>query len=78
MTDTHHWRELAACKQRPDVNFFPHAGELPTEAKAVCAVCPVVAPCLKDALKDPIHQDHGIRGGKTVRERQRMRGLKNR
>jgi WhiB family redox-sensing transcriptional regulator len=67
------WRQRAACAA-PDVDpelFFPEKGGAAGPAKRICADCPVKAPCLADALAT--HDEHGIRGGLTVRERRRLR-----
>ena len=67
--------ELAACRQRPDVEFFPSSGQTreTAAAVAVCRSCPVQAPCLDTALARPEADDHGILGGTTRRERLRIR-----
>jgi WhiB family redox-sensing transcriptional regulator len=66
------WHDRAACA-RPDVDpewFFPEKGGAAAPAKRICADCPVKAPCLADALAT--RDEHGIRGGLTVRERRRL------
>jgi WhiB family redox-sensing transcriptional regulator len=71
------WRARAGCRgEDPDL-FFPTAEpgggvayrEQVAEAKAVCAVCPVRAECLTEALA---RIPYGIAGGLTEHER---RGL---
>lgn len=73
------WREDAACREVPVDVFTPwdpgcRPSEMDpakaTEAKKVCAVCPVRAECLDDALAD--EDRHAVRGGLTPVER---RGL---
>lgn len=65
------WSDQAACRGVPDPDlFFPAKGESTAEAKAVCAGCPVRAECLDYALRWRI--DHGIWGGLSTRERQRI------
>ena len=78
------WREQAACRDvDPDVFFpagveggRPRAGEEllpPVEWRtpiAVCADCPVRSACLDYALR---HEDQGVWGGTTPRQRERMR-----
>lgn len=54
----------------PDL-FFPERGESTREAKQVCATCKVRAECLQYALDN--HEKFGIWGGKSERERRRMR-----
>lgn len=65
------WLEHAACAgMAPDL-FFPARGESSKEAKAICAGCPVRECCLEHAL-DAVEK-HGIWGGKSERERRRLR-----
>lgn len=65
--------EDAACADRPDVNFFPGSGESPDPALTVCRACQVRPPCLAAALSVPVHDDHGVLGGHTAKERSKMR-----
>ena len=65
------WWAEAACRARPDVNFFPTQGELAAPAKAVCAECPVREACLAYATEHNI--DHGIWGGMSARDRRLSR-----
>lgn len=65
--------ERAACADRPDVNFFPGSGESPDAALTVCRSCPVRRPCLDAALSVPVHDDHGVLGGHTAKQRSKMR-----
>ena len=63
------WRDLAVCAQTdPDV-FFPEKGGSIRQAKAVCAVCPVTAPCLEYALE---RGALGIWAGTSRAERKQM------
>jgi WhiB family redox-sensing transcriptional regulator len=66
------WREAAACAESP-VDFFPTAEDVKgiSEAKAVCATCPVADECLTFALET--RQAEGIWGGHTPKERQKIR-----
>ena len=67
------WWADAACRGRPDLNFFPDRGEAPAAAaaKAVCAGCPSAAPCLAFAIEE--HIDIGVWGGMSASERRRAR-----
>ena len=72
--DTTHtdWRHRAACRDEDPELFFPisetgPAARQATEAKAVCARCPVREQCLRYALDNGL--DHGVFGGTTERER---------
>lgn len=55
------WREQAACRGLDPALFFPEKGDDGHAAKAVCAVCPVRAECLRWALTVP--EKDGIWGG---------------
>lgn len=73
---TEHWRDDALCAQMPDPDeWFPEVGERSLTAKKVCGLCPdwVRDACLAYALDNEITD--GVWGGKTRRERQRMRGV---
>ena len=50
--------------------FFPEKGDSTHTPKSICAACPVAAECLEYALTT--RQDHGVWGGLSVRERQRV------
>ena len=70
------WRTQAACKGQDTAAFFPagwdHDGI--DEAVAWCDRCPVRAKCLDAALAVEMPSTrHGIWGGLTPDERQRMR-----
>jgi WhiB family transcriptional regulator, redox-sensing transcriptional regulator len=65
-----HWSHHAVCAETdPDV-FYPESGEPVTEAKRVCARCPVTTPCLNWALAN--NERYGVWGGTSERERRRM------
>jgi WhiB family redox-sensing transcriptional regulator len=56
------WRQLAACRHAAPEQFFPVSASGPsldqvTQAKAICAGCPVRQQCLAFALDT--RQDHG-------------------
>jgi len=40
-----HWHADAACREHPEVSWFPDRGEDSRPAKAVCAACPVRDEC---------------------------------
>lgn len=71
--ETEYWREGAACRDRPDVDFFPFPEDTAAieRAKAVCASCPVIDDCLVFAIET--NQPDGVWGGQTAKERMRMR-----
>lgn len=65
------WMDAAACRDVPVDVFFDHDQRGFAQARLMCAGCPVVAECLRDALEEP-GQQYGFRGGKTQEERRRM------
>ena len=69
------WRSAAACRSSDPDLFFPVssvgiAQREVAEALAVCARCPVQAPCREFALRT--RQLHGIWGGLTEHERRQL------
>lgn len=70
MTDQD-WVSLGACKHEDSALFFPGRGGECDKARAICETCPVRAECLDYALKNCIQ--HGIWGGKSERERRKLR-----
>lgn len=66
------WHRDAACREHPEINFFPERGEPVDPAKAVCGRCLVRAECLNDALAQP-KPVGGIWGGTSERERRQLR-----
>lgn len=65
------WLEKAACAGVDPELFFPGRGESTREARAICAGCEVRATCLEHALD--AGEKFGIWGGKSERERRRIR-----
>jgi hypothetical protein len=70
------WRSLGACRGADPAIFFPERGDSTIEAKQVCAGCPVRGECLDFALD--LNEKFGIWGGKSERERRRMRAPRRR
>lgn len=71
------WMSDAACLGDLKIQslFFPVVrGDHTKEAKAICETCLAQDQCLQFALVNRI--DHGVWGGKSERERRRMRGLR--
>ena len=65
------WMQLGNCHRHdPDV-FFPSDGVGVIRAQQICATCPVQAECLDHTLTN--HIEHGVWGGASERQRQRMR-----
>jgi WhiB family redox-sensing transcriptional regulator len=67
------WRDLAACKDVPEVDFFPFPEDVQAigRAKEICAICPVAEECLAYAIET--RQSDGIWGGHTPKERMKIR-----
>lgn len=65
------WQKDALCRGVDPDLFFPERGASTREAKAVCHQCPVQALCLEYALQGG--EKFGIWGGKSERERRRIR-----
>lgn len=65
------WIDDAACGGVDVALFFPEEGEHPTTALEVCSRCPVREPCLAEALAN--NEPHGVWGGMTPRQRNRLR-----
>lgn len=70
------WVDHANCLGLDPALFFPGQGESTKEAKAVCTGCTVRVECLDYALETG--ERFGIWGGKSERERRRMRGDRRR
>lgn len=68
------WIVDAACRTYTVDHWFSEMpGNSYAEAKAVCEGCPVRQQCLDHAL---VHEDYGVWGGLTPRERRRyLKGL---
>ena len=69
---TNHWRQYARCLGADPELFYPpsESDDGSTEAKAICAVCPVREPCLEHALT--AREKQGVWGGLDERERRRL------
>lgn len=67
------WMEFAACRQVDSELWFPEVGGSGFEAKRICQACPVRARCLAYALE---HQERGIWGGTSEKQRQALRAEK--
>jgi WhiB family transcriptional regulator, redox-sensing transcriptional regulator len=65
------WADQALCAQADPEAWFPEKGEAAEQAKAICAACPVLAPCRAYALARP--ELRGIWAGLSERERRAIR-----
>lgn len=69
------WAELANCIGLETDLFFPgkhDGGVITTGARLVCASCVVRSDCLAYAMESPMER-HGVWGGTSFRERERLR-----
>jgi len=65
------WRAHALCLEFPEVEWIPTDFDPATEARAICARCPVRAECLDHALRT--NEQYGIWGGTNVQERRALK-----
>lgn len=63
--------ENGACVDMETRQFFSIKHKAVSDAKRVCATCPVQHPCLAYAMDNGI--GHGIWGGLTEKERRRLK-----
>src|SRR5205823_4410487 len=65
------WQANAACRDHPEVSWFPSRGEDVRPAQTICAGCAVRAECLEFALMhEPDDRSRvGIWGGTSARQR---------
>lgn len=66
------WRLKGSCQGSDPRTFYPPPDDdsLAEEAKAICALCPVLIQCREFALST--REKHGVWGGLTERERRRV------
>lgn len=64
------WHIDTPCSQADADAWFPEKGESSAEAKRICADCDVREQCLEWALAN--HEQFGIYGGTTPKERRRL------
>jgi WhiB family redox-sensing transcriptional regulator len=67
------WAVDGACRDHPDVDFFTEARAAVVHAKSICRACPVGGECLEFAVR---HDEIGVWGGTTRRERRRLEGAR--
>jgi WhiB family redox-sensing transcriptional regulator len=65
------WMALGRCRDVAPETFFPTSARGVAQARRVCELCSVAEECLAYALVHGI--DHGMWGGKSERERRRLR-----
>lgn len=66
------WRVLAGCIGADPEAFYADDAAVQDLARGVCRRCPVRAICLADALDAPRTGKHGIWGGTTAKEREKL------
>jgi WhiB family redox-sensing transcriptional regulator len=71
LPDREPWMDEAICAQTDPDAFFPDKGGSTKEAKRTCLGCPVRQTCLDYALTN--NERWGIWGGKSERDRRKMR-----
>ena len=64
------WMADAACREHPEVNYHPTAGQPTAPAKAVCAGCLTRSECLAYAQSEGI--GFGVWGGLSAQERRAL------
>ena len=67
------WQRDAACREHPDLSWFPTAGYSTTHQVAICTGCLVKSQCLADALDRG--ERYGLWGGIDSLNRMRLAGL---
>jgi WhiB family transcriptional regulator, redox-sensing transcriptional regulator len=67
------WMDEAACRGVDTDLFFPGLGESTLPAKAICSGCPVSADCLMYAMEGDSHDDFGVWGGTSAKQRRQLR-----
>jgi WhiB family redox-sensing transcriptional regulator len=67
------WAIDGACRDYPEVDFFTDVRAAIAHAKSICCRCPVRGECLDFAVR---HDEIGVWGGTTRRERRRLEGAR--
>ncbi len=69
------WMSDAACREHPEITWFPASAEEGLKAKSICYGCLVMDTCREYAIE---HCESGVWGGMTDGERHRFAGARNR
>lgn len=64
------WQDKGLCRKVDPEIFFVDPGQNATEAKAICARCPVQPECLITAIQT--RERYGVFGGLTSKEREEL------
>lgn len=67
------WQADAACREHPELNWYPERGESTIDQKRICASCLVRDECRDYAIE--LGDPHGIWGGLSGRGRRRVSRL---
>ncbi len=65
------WHADAACREHPELTWFPGHGEPLDEVKAICGRCLVAPECRASAIEN--RDRHGVWGGVTAANLRRGR-----
>jgi WhiB family redox-sensing transcriptional regulator len=76
LLDPQPWAADAACREHPELDWFPSRGEAHTSQKAVCSGCLVRDECLAYAMATGV--TCGVWGGTSERERRQLRRIMRR
>jgi WhiB family redox-sensing transcriptional regulator len=73
LADDRRWTEVAECAKPGSTYMYPSKTDSIgiQRAKSLCAACPVRGECLTEAMR--INEQHGIWGGLTADERNKLR-----
>ena len=66
----HAWRRQGKCRKIDPEVFYPPDGLGVAQAQAICATCPVVDACAEWGIA---HEEYGVWGGLSERQRRRIR-----
>jgi Transcription factor WhiB len=67
------WWRQAACRDHPELSWFPDRHVSSRPAQRICESCPVMWPCREWSLAQPAALA-GVWGGLNADQRRRMRG----
>lgn len=67
------WEREGACYEQGGTERFYPEGQVPQDIQDLCAACPARYACLKTAVMLSETNDHGVWGGTSQRQRQKIR-----
>jgi WhiB family redox-sensing transcriptional regulator len=71
VADSERWMADGVCAQIGGDLWHPEKGKAAKPAKMICHTCPVEQQCLEFAL---LHDERGVWGGMSERERRKIKG----